>query len=1068
MNKNTIKKLFLAIILSYMILPSVVVADTYKSTGSTHSGWETKCTNKFGIDITATKYNRTSGYANGTYYNNVSDRFITIKVPSKTRYKVYFYYAPYGTFNDLTTNDTTNEEDEDADDAVRLRKYTINKKGTKDSDLVDSMQLKLSPGFEALVVVISANKKLIEKDACIKTDKDGKCTKKADIYCKAGKYNFEDGEPNPAEIQLRGVSASLFVQNPGPNDQTNYVENFRYKDNTTFGEACKNAFSGIYDGTENQQIKFNISPDEIEKYRNDYYNKIIGEYCDSQYVPFNLTQNNIKKISNNLIKIYQNSKKLQQENYYTLSYIDNKINDLKNNIKLKYGESNIRDKNTNKSANTTIEDLTCKYKNSRDNDEPITEEYLYITKQKDVNATLSNGTSVKVCSTKCYEHLTVKYDKPAVVKAGLCFSYKVTVKSVTECGVEKDDDFWSKIGKKNMCSPVPICENAASHTQAGPSEDFDNCVNQCDGGKYSQKCINKCYKEVYESAKITAEQQAAIDAKKSASKTQYSNFNNNLTVARLAANTKKDEVYYTTSTGKKLAYSDYYIDKGFCKTSNIINYAKNNSSKLDECAEYFFIAKTLYPYGHYGKTSASWADWQWNTNSNIKNDGATSKTAEAIPMQIGRASPFYVNAKASVLDLLHAITGTGRYSRRYNIDKHGIKRQYNSTYICNATCAYVGCTGADDAKTASEYAKNLSADLEAINNALDDCDATAACTKKEDTTSFDIKVNSTHGRETVVSEEKQATGKTTLGSTVGNTIGLNGDLSIFTPENQEVGTGISGLCYDNTTLNPQYKTTITYPGTWIELKRGARKYEQPQNLNEYKYKDKLFCTPYDATSVNQEYWKWGVNDKFNSNLYPTNFKPVYNISANLGSTNEGFGKYNWKIGFKCFYSISNCVDGSCDDEDKKNECGSENSTQLCNAKFRVVTPENLFPDENGNPKEESKIPFNWTKAAQDKSPEVQAATASNYGVDPSAYKEQVESSAGYANTDPSTAAYQVKINKENINNIKTYVAKHGYTSYQGSYRKVNGIDVYYYTSPLQNDTSLVEKWDRRTELGVNK
>ena len=32
---------------------------------------------------------------------------------------------------------------------------------------------------------------------------------------------------------------------------------------------------------------------------------------------------------------------------------------------------------------------------------------------------------------------------------------------------------------------------------AGPNEDFDACVTSCDGGQYTQKCINSCYEKVY-------------------------------------------------------------------------------------------------------------------------------------------------------------------------------------------------------------------------------------------------------------------------------------------------------------------------------------------------------------------------------------------------------------------------------------------------------------------------------------------------------------------------------------------------------------------------------------------
>ena len=33
--------------------------------------------------------------------------------------------------------------------------------------------------------------------------------------------------------------------------------------------------------------------------------------------------------------------------------------------------------------------------------------------------------------------------------------------------------------------------------QGGPNEDFEACINECDGGKYTPKCSNTCYEKIY-------------------------------------------------------------------------------------------------------------------------------------------------------------------------------------------------------------------------------------------------------------------------------------------------------------------------------------------------------------------------------------------------------------------------------------------------------------------------------------------------------------------------------------------------------------------------------------------
>lgn len=135
---------------------------------------------------------------------------------------------------------------------------------------------------------------------------------------------------------------------------------------------------------------------------------------------------------------------------------------------------------------------------------------------KNVNryATTNTVVSNDVCKTDCKEELTVIYDRPISVKAGLCFTYTVEVKSKVTCTATvtaKPPEM------PKVCNPYPACNNIANYTdQAGPNDDFDQCVQKCDGGKYSQKCINQCYKKVYSSSKVakTLSYENKLEAKK--------------------------------------------------------------------------------------------------------------------------------------------------------------------------------------------------------------------------------------------------------------------------------------------------------------------------------------------------------------------------------------------------------------------------------------------------------------------------------------------------------------------------------------------------------------------------
>ncbi|MBE6157427.1 MAG: hypothetical protein E7160_01380 [Firmicutes bacterium] len=106
-------------------------------------------------------------------------------------------------------------------------------------------------------------------------------------------------------------------------------------------------------------------------------------------------------------------------------------------------------------------------------------------------------TKDNVCSPICKEAVRVEYGPPVASKAGLCFEYKVKVTSYVVCepGVIKE----LPQTKYNVCTPAPYCENGLPRysRQAGPNEEYESCINECDGGKYTRSCSDKCYKKVY-------------------------------------------------------------------------------------------------------------------------------------------------------------------------------------------------------------------------------------------------------------------------------------------------------------------------------------------------------------------------------------------------------------------------------------------------------------------------------------------------------------------------------------------------------------------------------------------
>ena len=100
------------------------------------------------------------------------------------------------------------------------------------------------------------------------------------------------------------------------------------------------------------------------------------------------------------------------------------------------------------------------------------------------------------CGQKCTETITIKYNKPITVLAGMGFDYPFEVTSTMKC-----DSYYNS-------EPEPRCtreecwatcgyEECPDLGPSGPDDKFDECIFSCDGGKYSQKCINSCNLKLY-------------------------------------------------------------------------------------------------------------------------------------------------------------------------------------------------------------------------------------------------------------------------------------------------------------------------------------------------------------------------------------------------------------------------------------------------------------------------------------------------------------------------------------------------------------------------------------------
>lgn len=192
----------------------------------------------------------------------------------------------------------------------------------------------------------------------------------------------------------------------------------------------------------------------------------------------------------------------------TLFGEDESFNGLKCNPDIKDASGNIIDRNQEielKDASGNVIGTTTNYYQERNSD------YFYATETTQGDSltyTYNYAPGIQktenkgpVCERTCEEAVKVEYGMPVASKAGLCFEYKVKVTSYVKCKTTITAEAPQK-PSGSYCNPAPKCQARGGGAlrklpQAGPTEEFDNCINECDGGKYSEKCSLKCYKQVY-------------------------------------------------------------------------------------------------------------------------------------------------------------------------------------------------------------------------------------------------------------------------------------------------------------------------------------------------------------------------------------------------------------------------------------------------------------------------------------------------------------------------------------------------------------------------------------------
>ncbi len=104
----------------------------------------------------------------------------------------------------------------------------------------------------------------------------------------------------------------------------------------------------------------------------------------------------------------------------------------------------------------------------------------------------------------CVETYYVDGGWPSLVRPGEGVDYQNFVEVKKTCSIFQVSTVSKPPKCNNSVSRSCLHNNVSNGPQTlengGPNADFDSCITECDGGTYTQSCINKCYHQAYSSS----------------------------------------------------------------------------------------------------------------------------------------------------------------------------------------------------------------------------------------------------------------------------------------------------------------------------------------------------------------------------------------------------------------------------------------------------------------------------------------------------------------------------------------------------------------------------------------
>ena len=619
------------------------------------------------------------------------------------------------------------------------------------------------------------------------------------------------------------------------------------------------------------------------------------------------------------------------------------------------------------------------------------------------------------CELKCEEVVKVEYGPPVAASGGFCFEYKVKVTSRVNCEMVTPPN---EPPKQVVCTPTPWCNHPGGYAdhQGGPNELFDECVTECDGGKYSDRCTNKCYKQVYGKSIVRR------------------------------------------TTGEEVNFKDKLTDPK--SISYIFKYDKNGTLIWDvngDTRRYFSDGSTFnIKCPSKGAATSVPRDSYWHRNSSWGYPGSVYVQYDYTGI------PLIANCSTTHCwwELNDSAACTSDENLRYLNDPNVYSKRPDGK-------DYTGQSSLEqDRKFNEEKYKEL----------VKACSAYASCntTSAEFAISVDYTEKGSTTKQTMYfpyTDKNNANTKDTI---------TNKNTSALCPEGSNSIILSSDGCYNcaETKEKRMYMTEWSFPGTWVDMKNGTISYNpESATTTSWKKIPYKFCLPQTIADTNTKWYNYYYakvhgNDEsysYNNIDYITNitcpdgskitnvceYKNTKFTSAdekkidyNIHASARKFGMFEWDIDISCFYASNSIF---------PKETPSDNCSLLtCDVPpitdddetivVRSVDLNNLFPDKEGNKLTDAsktgRTPgFNWSSFAE------QEKKDPDFISSPSNYATWVQTKGTTVYSDD-YLDYEVNLTKEVINKIKKEFnsgINKKYTNWEGDV-EVNSVANY--RSPL--------------------